>query len=131
MSFIIIAIAAVWQHPDKAIIIMFFFLYNNTAGNDYFLLLCNSFHPLHRFAIHTFSKEVRLHTKACAEHLRQYNYFGGLPDAVYLLLQHGKVSLLIFPVQAGLYQCKSEWLHTVINIALHVLSLVVYLYQHL
>src|SRR4051812_15358481 len=122
MPLIVIAITAIWQHPDKAIIIMFFFLYNDTAGNNYFLLLCYSFHPLHCFAVHIFGKEVRLHTKAGAEHLWQHNYLCWLPDAVYLLLQHGEISLLIFPVQAGLYQRKSEWLHTVINIALHVLN---------
>src|SRR6476659_2475444 len=98
MPLIIIAITAIWQHPDKTVMILLFFLYNNTAGNDCLLLLCYSFHPLHRFALYAFSKEVRLHTKACAEHFRQNNYFGRLPDAIYLLLQHGKVCLLIFPV---------------------------------
>src|SRR3954463_10166980 len=98
MPLIVTAIAAVGQHPEEAVIIVVFLLYNNTAGNNCFLLLCYSFHPLHRVAIHAFSKEMRLHTKACAEHFRQYNYFGWLLYTVYLLLQHSKISLLIFPM---------------------------------
>src|SRR5438270_7986092 len=101
MPFIITAITAIGKHPEKAVIIMLFFLYNNTAGDNCFLLLRNSLHPLYRFALHAFGKELWLHTKARTEHFRQNNYLCWLLYAVYLLLQHGKISLLIFPMQLG------------------------------
>ncbi len=59
VPFVVAAIAAIGQHPDKAVVIVaVFLLYYKAAGDDRLFLLCHAVHPLHCFAIPVFRQKA-------------------------------------------------------------------------